>query len=79
MVVLEPGDELHFSCPVAFTDERAAEVGSMRSASEIGTLRFANEAFDAEMCILAGHVARAVIPEIPEIGSDAVPDFARTE
>jgi hypothetical protein len=31
------------------------------------------------MCILAGHDARAVIPEIPEIGSDAVPDFARAE
>ena len=79
LVELEVGDELHFNCHVTFTDERAAEVGSERSASEIGALRFANEAYDAEMCILSGNAVGAVIPEFPDIGSTRVPDFARAK
>jgi hypothetical protein len=76
IVNLEQGDELHFNCHIEYTDERAVEVNSPVTPSENGPLRFANEAFTAEMCILFGgvegtngSVARQAAPP---------PDFAKS-
>ena len=75
VVELQRGDELHYNCHVTFTDARAAEIGSQRSPVEIGPLLFANEAYDAEMCILSGTAVGTQL-EDPEIGSTELPDFA---
>ena len=53
---LQQGDELHFNCHIEYTAERAAEENSPITPEENGPLRFANEAFTAEMCILFGGV-----------------------
>ena len=51
--MLMPGEKFHFNCHVEYTDERAqAEMAP--SPTSIGTLRFANQAFTAEMCIMFG-------------------------
>ena len=71
---LDAGDELHFNCHIEFTDERAAEV-NMPSATSIGVLGFANEAFDAEMCILFGGVTNS-LPSVTR-SIEPVPDFAK--
>lgn len=74
VLTLAPGDELHFNCHVEFTDERASAV-NLPSATSIGTLGFANEAFDAEMCILFGGVTTSLPPV--QTSTEPVPDFAR--
>ena len=51
---LKQGDELHFNCHIEYTDERAKEENSPVTPAQNGPLRFANEAFTAEMCILFG-------------------------
>jgi hypothetical protein len=51
---LEQGDALHFNCHIEYTDARAKEENSPITPTQNGTLRFANEAFTAEMCILFG-------------------------
>ncbi|MDD9947334.1 MAG: hypothetical protein OXU20_40220, partial [Myxococcales bacterium] len=50
---VQPGDELHMNCHIAFTDERAEAEGAPRPSS-IGSLRFANQAFPGERPILFG-------------------------
>jgi hypothetical protein len=77
MVMLDPGDELHFNCHIAFTDERAASEGAP-SPSEVGLLTFANRAFDAEMCILFGTTAGVRLSGMTRAPSPP-PDFARVE
>lgn len=74
---LEPGDELHFNCHIAFTDERAAAEGAP-TPSELGLLRFANEAFTGEMCILFGTTAGVRLPSMSR-STTPPPDFARLE
>ncbi|MDH5675634.1 MAG: hypothetical protein OEZ06_26155 [Myxococcales bacterium] len=74
VVMLNPGDQLHFNCHIAYTDERAAAEGAPLPA-EVGTLGFANEAFTGEMCILFGETALAEIP-LPVTASGAPPAFA---
>lgn len=54
MVMLNPGDKLHFNCHIEYTDARAKEENSPVTPAQNGPLRFANEAFNAEMCILFG-------------------------
>jgi hypothetical protein len=76
-LVLQPGDSLHFNCHIAFTDARAAAEGAPSPAS-IGVLRFANEAFTAEMCILFGTTAGVRVPTM--VRSTSPPkDFAQLE
>jgi hypothetical protein len=58
LLVLKPGDRLHYNCHVTYTDARAAAVKAPQSPAQIGTLGFANEAFTAEMCILFGATAQ---------------------
>ena len=77
MLTLEAGDELHFNCHIAFTDEQAAATGAP-SPAEVGVLRFANEAFTAEMCILFGTTAGVRLPLMSR-SADPPPDFARME
>ncbi len=72
--ILKAGEQLHFNCHVTFTPERAASEGAPTPA-EIGTLRFANQAFAGEMCILFGSTAGIELPQ-PSASSSALPDFA---
>jgi hypothetical protein len=73
---IEPGEKLHFNCHVAFTDERAAELGAPRP-SELGELRFANQAYTAEMCIAFGNVVGALGQPLED--DDPLPSFATAE
>ena len=75
--ILKPGDQLHFNCHMSFTDERAAEEGAPRPAT-IGSLRFANQAFEGEMCILFGSTAGIRLPS-PVADGSPVPDFAAVD
>lgn len=54
ILTLQPGETLHFNCHIEYTDERAREEGSPVTPAQNGPLRFANEAYNAEMCILFG-------------------------
>jgi hypothetical protein len=72
--MLMPGQKLHFNCHIEYTQERATtEKAPM--PSEIGTLRFANEAFTGEMCILFGSTSVAELPA-PIADATPVPPFA---
>ncbi|HKU42564.1 MAG TPA: hypothetical protein VJR89_30610, partial [Polyangiales bacterium] len=72
--MLMPGQKLHFNCHIEYTDERAKSEGAPMP-SEIGQLRFANEAFTAEMCILFGSTA-AVQLSAPVVDTSPLPAFA---
>jgi hypothetical protein len=72
--MLMPGQKLHFNCHIEYTQERATtEKAPM--PSEIGTLRFANEAFTGEMCILFGSTSVAELPA-PVADASPLPPFA---
>jgi hypothetical protein len=73
--MLNSGETLHFNCHIEYTDERSFEVGAPRPA-EIGTLRFAHEAFTAEMCILFGSTTGGSLTS-PSVNTSALPEFAR--
>jgi hypothetical protein len=73
---LQTGDELHFNCHITFTDARAAEVKLPKTAQEIGTLTFANEAYTAEMCSLLGSTVNVQLPSSPEWSTRKLPSFA---
>jgi hypothetical protein len=77
LLVLQPGQKLHFNCHIEYTDERAEQEGAPRP-DEIGTLHFANEAFTAEMCILFGSTAAVQLPT-PNVDNSKLPDFAATQ
>jgi hypothetical protein len=72
--MLMPGQKLHFNCHIEFTDERAKSEKAPMPA-EVGVLRFANEAFTAEMCILFGSTAAVRLP-MPVTDTSKLPDFA---
>jgi hypothetical protein len=76
ILMLNPGEKLHFNCHIAFTDERAAATGAPSPAS-IGMLRFANEAYNAEMCILFGWADGPV--GLPTDEFSPPPSFATVE
>jgi hypothetical protein len=81
VLLLNPGDKLHYNCHITFTDARAASEGLI-PASQIGSLKFANEAFDAEMCILFGAAVHAEGGSMERLGGfikteEPVPDFAK--
>jgi hypothetical protein len=73
---LEKGDALHFSCHITFTDERAKSLKFPKTASQIGTLGFANEAYDAEMCVLYGGIVGPKPSLSPEAVPGPLPNFA---
>jgi hypothetical protein len=76
---LEPGQDLHFNCRIQYTDARADAVSSPVTPAENGSLRFANEAFNAEMCILFGSTAEGPALNAPAIAVTPLPDFAMAE
>jgi hypothetical protein len=73
LLMLNAGDQLHFNCHIEYTDERAEVVSSPVKPAQNGPLRFSNQAFNAEMCILFGS-------SIGDVGLaaqlGAPPDFA---
>jgi hypothetical protein len=75
---LETGDKLHFNCHVAYTDQRAAEEGAPSPSETAAPLRFANEAFTAEMCIQFGNVADGDLGS-PVSDETPLPDFATVD
>ena len=72
--MLMPGQKLHFNCHIEFTDQRAKSENAPMPA-EVGNLRFANEAFTAEMCILFGATAGTSL-STPTVDNSPLPDFA---
>jgi hypothetical protein len=79
VIELAKGDELHFSCHITFTDERALSLNFPKTATQIGTLDFANEAYDAEMCVVYGGIVGTKPTLSPEPVSGALPTFATVE
>jgi hypothetical protein len=71
-----PGTKLHFNCHIEYTDARAASEKSPVTPAENGTLRFANEAFTAEMCIMFGQTTGAMLIG-PSIDSSPLPAFTK--
>lgn len=56
LLLLKPGDQLHFNCHVDTTSERAARLAVPVPNNP---LVFGNQAYDAEMCILNGQTVGA--------------------
>jgi hypothetical protein len=75
ILMLNAGEKLHFNCHIEFTDERATKVNSPVTPAEVGTLRFANQAFNAEMCILFGSSAATNLGT-PVADASPLPPFA---
>jgi hypothetical protein len=71
---IQPGTKLHFNCHLEYTNERAAQERAPMPA-EIGNLKFANEAFTAEMCIMFGQTTDMMLLA-PSADSSPLPDFA---
>lgn len=76
IVMLKQGDEFHFNCHIEFTDARQATDPKAPKPSQIGTLRFANEAYNGEMCINFGNVVGGALG-LPGAVGGAVPAFAK--
>ncbi len=74
ILTVQPGERLHFSCHIDYTEGRAQAEGAP-SPSEIGTLRFANQAFTGEMCLLYGGTAGIEL-SAPIEAVGPLPDFA---
>ncbi len=76
VVMLHPGDKMHFNCHIEFTDARAAEDAHAPTPETVGTLHFANEVYNGEMCIQYGNVTGGTLG-LPSIDNSPVPDFAK--
>ena len=74
--MLNAGETLHFNCHIEYTEERAATEAGAPSPATNGTLRFANEAFTAEMCILFGSTTGGSLLS-PAVDTTPLPDFAK--
>jgi hypothetical protein len=78
IVTMNRGDKLHFNCHIEFTDQRAIEEKAPMPAT-IGTLRFANQALTAEMCIGYGNVVdgTSIGLGLPSADSSPLPEAAK--
>jgi hypothetical protein len=76
IVTLKPGDQLHFNCHIEFTDQRRMIDAKAPAPSQLGALRFANEAYNGEMCIQFGNVTGGSLG-LPGVDSSPLPDFAK--
>jgi hypothetical protein len=74
VIMLNPGDQLHFNCHIDYTDQRAATNPNAPSPEANGPLRFANETFKAEMCLLYGNSTGQLL--FPAADSSPLPSFA---
>ena len=75
IVRLHAGDTMHFNCHIDFTAKRAAQDKNAPSPAKIGSLRFANEAYNGEMCIQYGNVSEGFLGR-PVVDTSPLPDFA---
>ena len=75
ILMVKPGQKVHFNCHIEYTDERATSEKAPKPET-IGTLRFANEAFTAEMCILFGSTTDVALTG-PQQDTSPLPDFAK--
>lgn len=75
--MLQPGEALHFNCHIEYSAERAAAVDGPDPIVQ-GPLKFANEAFSGEMCLLFGWTAEGKLP-LPTRVDGPVPDFATVD
>ena len=76
VVMLHAGDTMHFNCHIDFTEDRAAQDPNAPSPTKVGTLHFANEAYNGEMCIQYGNVSEGYLGR-PVVDTSPVPDFAK--
>jgi hypothetical protein len=67
---------MHFNCHIEFTDERKSTDTKAPTPQPVGTLRFANEAYNGEMCIHFGNVVGGALG-LPGEAGGTVPDFAK--
>jgi hypothetical protein len=74
IVMLEKGDQLHFNCHIDYTNARAATNPNAPSPEANGTLKFADETFKAEMCLLYGNTTGQLL--FPSPDSSPLPAFA---
>jgi hypothetical protein len=72
--MLNPGDQLHFNCHIDYTDQRAATNPNAPTPESNGPLRFANETFKAEMCLLYGNSTGQL--GFPAADASPLPSFA---
>jgi hypothetical protein len=74
LILLNPGDVLHFNCHIEYTDARAATNANAPTPESNGPLRFANETFKAEMCVFFGNTTGQL--GFPNVDSSPLPSFA---
>ena len=74
---LNPGEKLHYNCHIEYTEERAAQEKAISPAKQ-GTIRFSNQAFAGEMCLLFGTVTGQPLPPFAP-GGAALPSFATSD
>jgi hypothetical protein len=74
LVTLNPGDKLHFNCHLEYTDRRAATNASAPIPESNGPLKFANETFKAEMCLIYGNSTGQLV--FPAADTSPLPGFA---
>ena len=72
-----PGQKLHFNCHIEFTAARAMSEKAP-TPQQVGTLRFANEAFTGEMCILFGSTVGPALGA-PVVDLTPLPAFATAD
>lgn len=75
VLMLKPGQKIHFNCHITYNDERAKAVKGAPMPADNGVLRFANQAFEAEMCILFGSTTNVQLLS-PTADTSKLPDFA---
>jgi len=78
VLTFKAGDELHFNCHMEYTDERAVAEDSPLLPIENGPLRFSNQAFAGEMCILFGSSSGYDLPR-PVFNNTPPPEFATVD
>jgi hypothetical protein len=74
ITILKPGDKLHFNCHIEYTDPHASTNASAPTPENNGDLKFANETFKAEMCIMFGNSTNTL--GYPVLDTTPLPSFA---
>src|SRR5688500_13100891 len=79
ITLLHAGDALHFNCHIEYTAQREFEVGAPRVPEEAGSLKFANEVYDGEMCVLFGIVTGDPFLSFPVLDPTPPPAFGMVD
>jgi hypothetical protein len=72
---LMPGEKVHYNCHIEYTDAQAAATKAPKTPTQQGTIRFANQAFSGEMCILFGSTTGIGMPPFARV-TTPLPPFA---